>query len=86
MTDKEATTRCMTVPQYARHLGVATNKVLGWIRSGRLSALNVSNGDRPRYVIPPESIASFEARIATQPPVQRIRRRRAEPVKDYFPS
>ena len=43
----------LTPPQVARRLGVNPDKVLSWIRSGELSAVNVTTkpGGRPKYRI-----------------------------------
>jgi len=79
----------LTPPALARRYGVHPLKVLGWIRSGELRALNVAarpNG-RPRWRITQQDIAEFEAgRAATPPPPKRQPRRRAlEVAEDFFP-
>ena len=54
--------RSVTPSQYARRLGVGTHKILRWIRTGELAAINVAADvtKRPRWSIPPEAIAEFE--------------------------
>lgn len=79
--------RKITPPQYAKELGVDNAKVLTWIRSGELRAINAAtdrNG-RPRYLIDVSDIAIFEAARAVQPPTPRVRRRRADrSVIEFF--
>jgi excisionase family DNA binding protein len=69
--------------EYAQRLGVAENKVLTWIRSGELKALNVATKatGRPRWRLSEEAIREFEeGRTArphgkpreTRPPYERI--------------
>jgi hypothetical protein len=75
-----------TPPQIAQEYGVDVHRVLGWIRSGQLTALNVGDGARrPRFRISPEAIAAFEAaRVAGQPRIARCRRRRDPQVREFF--
>ena len=45
---------CLTVRQYAKSKGIGDEKVLRWIASGELPAINVAqdaNGQRPRWRI-----------------------------------
>jgi len=61
---------------------VSNEKVVRWIRSGRLPALNVSNGaKRPRYRIERVDLLAFEQREKERivPPVKPVRRQR-QPV------
>ena len=61
--------RKLTPPQLASRLGVGTEKVLSWIRSGELRAMNAAtkpNG-RPRYLIDIEDLRAFENRRAVTP-------------------
>ena len=76
-------------PQVARMFGVSTTKIIGWIQSGQLTAINVADGpkNRPRYLIDRDAIAQFEKQRAVVPnPVttQKLRRRAASGVKEYF--
>ena len=61
--------RKLTPPQLARRLGVGPDKVLNWIRTGELRAINAAtkpNG-RPRYLIDIEDLRAFENRRAVTP-------------------
>ena len=51
----------LTPPQLAKQLGVDAQKVLGWIRSGELRAVNVAERAclRPRWRISAEAIEEF---------------------------
>ena len=54
-TSAQALPRTLTTRQVAVHLGVCADKVLNWIRSGELRAIDVANrgSTRPRYRIDP---------------------------------
>ncbi len=77
-----------TPPELAERLGVSPDKILAWIRSGELPAVNVSTrrGGRPRYLINREGLTIFEAkrRAAGDPPIKRRRRRQDPGVIEYF--
>ena len=57
-----------TPPELARRYGVEPCKVIAWIRSGELRALNVATRatGRPRYLIGEEDIARFEQGRSTK--------------------
>ena len=78
----------LTPPTLARRFGVDVKKVIGWIRSGELRAVNLATttSGRPRYRISPADLALFEAaRSATpQPKISRIRRRKDPNYIEYF--
>jgi hypothetical protein len=77
----------LTPPAVAKRYGVDTHKVLGWIRSGQLRALNVGDGSqRPRYRISPADLALFETARAAgpEPKISRIRRRRDPLITEFF--
>ena len=77
-----ATRRKLTPPQYARELGTDTAKVLSWIKSGELPAMNAARhpGGRPRDLIDRADIAIFEQRRSvTPPPARAVRRKRRLP-------
>ena len=82
-----------TPPEVAQLVRVSRDKVLNWIRSGKLKATNVSNGTQPRYRIAESELEAFMLRMAAtveEPPPSRRRadRHRIEllqGVKDYFP-
>jgi len=56
----------LTPPQLARLWGISPDKVLNWIRSGELRAINVAAtpGGRPRYLIDRTDVQAFETRRA----------------------
>ena len=54
----------MTVDQVAAQLGVTTDTVRQWIRSGRMPALNIGTPERPRYRVTDDQLAEFEGRCA----------------------
>jgi hypothetical protein len=69
----------LTPPQLAKLWGISSEKVLGWIASGQLRAINAAshlNSPRPRFLIDKADIAAFEAQRSTQPEVPARRRRR----------
>lgn len=70
-----------TPPGLARRWGISPEKVLKWIRTGELHAIDAATelGRRPRYLIDEADIVAFEARRSTtqQPsPDQQPRRRK----------
>jgi hypothetical protein len=83
-----ATRKKISPPALATQWGVDVQKILTWIRSGELRAVNLAtdrNG-RPRYAIDQADIAVFEASRAVTPPARPVRRRRAsqEGVIQFF--
>jgi hypothetical protein len=70
--------KCLRVRHVAEWLLVDQHRVLTWIRSGQLKAMNVSagSGARARWRIPREALAEFEAAlIAKAQPMKRAPRR-----------
>jgi hypothetical protein len=66
---------------------VAPEKIVNWIKSGELRAIDASTrrGGRPRYLIDLRDVAEFEERRATQAaPRPRRRRREVGGGGDYF--
>ena len=77
--------RKMTPPQIARLWGIATEKVMAWIRSGELKAIDAATtlGGRPRFLVDIDDLAAFERSRATTPaPVAKPVRKRTV-VKQY---
>ena len=77
----------LTPPQYAERLRINSEKVLGWICSGELSATNVAArlSGRPRWRISEADIAVFEQRRSSAPPLPKSRpRRKTENVIQFF--
>ena len=70
------TDRASTPPVVARQLGVDAHKVLRWIASGELRAVNVGDGTRPRWRIMADDLRAFLDRRAAQPAAKQARRRR----------
>ena len=82
--------RTLTPPDIAKRYGVATAKVINWIRTGELAAINLANRGctRPRYSVSPEALEQFEASRRVVPDgglstTQRLRRRAASDVKQF---
>lgn len=77
----------LTPPQLGKRLGVDPSKIIGWIRSGELKAIDVSNAgsSRPRYRIDPIDIELFEQRrqVIATPKVSRRRRRDPEIIQFF---
>ena len=73
----------------AEKYGCKVEKVLVWIASRDLIAINVAtnpNGGKPRWRITPEALEDFERARSTRPapkPIPRTRRT-LPPVKKYF--
>jgi hypothetical protein len=77
----------LTPPQLAAQWGVDVHKIIVWIRSGELRAINVATTrtGRPRYAIDLADVAIFEAGRSVQPPAPRLRRRRKDPsIIEFF--
>lgn len=55
----------LTPAAVGKQVGASPETVIGWIRSGKLKAANLSKGVRPRYVIEPDDLAAF---LKTQQP------------------
>jgi hypothetical protein len=76
--------------RYANSRNINVSKVLTWIRSGELRAVNlaVRPEGRPRWKLTPEAIAEFEAKRSSTPPPapppRRPRRRFDAGVTQYF--
>ncbi len=77
-----------TPPEVAAMWGIAPDKIISWIKSGELRAIDASQkrGQRPRYLIDVDDLADFEARrAATPPPKPRPRRRKPQQsVTEYY--
>lgn len=72
----------LTPPAVAIQLGVKPQKILDWIRSGELRAVNlaaVAHGQRPRWRISPADLDQFLATRRAVASVPRVRRSRRPP-------
>lgn len=72
--------KTLSPPEYARILGIKVERIHGWIRSGALVAINVSDScRRPLWRITPEAIERFEQSRSSRPPVKPPQRRKKDP-------
>lgn len=79
----------LSPPQLAALWGVSRHKIIGWIRSGELRAINAAtnaDGERPRYLVDADAVAAFERARSVVEPKQPTKRRRPKPsnVVSYF--
>ncbi|MCH7728445.1 MAG: helix-turn-helix domain-containing protein [Planctomycetes bacterium] len=70
----------------ARRWGISPDKVLAWIRSGELKAIDASTrrGARPRYLIDEADIRAFEAARAVALEATPRKRRHTQPETDVI--
>lgn len=73
----------LTPPEVASLLRCRESKVLGWVRSGRLAAVNLSEGQRPRYRVRRTDLDEFLAGRAVTPQTRPARRQRRERPAGY---
>jgi excisionase family DNA binding protein len=75
-------------PEVAETIGVSHSKVLTWIASGELRALDLAThrGQRPRWKIAKADLEAFLARRSTTPTPEPARRRHRvhENVREYY--
>lgn len=63
----------LSPPEIAKALKVSREKVLGWIRSQKLSAINISNSHQPRFRVRESDLMAFlAARRATPLPRSKV--------------
>jgi excisionase family DNA binding protein len=79
----------LTPPQIAEILGVAHEKILQFIRTGELRAIDLSSkrGHRPRWHVSRDDLEDFLNRRAAKPlppSRRRKRRRRDDDFTKYF--
>ena len=77
----------ITPPELARRWGIDTLKVLRWIRTGELRAIDAGTRrgqKKPRFLIDMADLAAFEAARSVTPPTPRMRRRKADPSVIQF--
>lgn len=68
----------LTPPEVARLLRMRQATVVSWIRSGRLPAIDISEGRRPRYRISTQALDEYLAGRAVTPPTAPVRRQRRD--------
>ena len=75
----------LTPPEVAKLWGVSADKVLTWIRSGELRAINAATSQRgrPRYLIDVKDLEDFEARrtVLASGPEKKLKKRRNTTVR-----
>ncbi len=61
--------RKLTPPMIARTWGIDVKKVIAWITSGELRAINGAThpGQRPRFLVDVDDLKTFEAARAVRP-------------------
>ena len=78
----------LTPPELARRWRISPDKVLNWIRSGELRAMNAATKQtgRPRYLVDPSDVEAFEARRTVQqaPKSPRRKRHTNDDVIEFF--
>jgi len=74
--------RPWTVPEVAKFLGVSPDKVLTWIRNGRLHSYNVAETEtgRPSYRVSPDALKTFTELRTVRPAARPASRPKAAPV------
>ena len=67
-----------TPPMIGKLLGVDPARVIGWIRAGKLAAINLSDRTRPRFRVSQEALDDFlrQREVTTQPVKTWTRRRK----------
>lgn len=82
------TKKKLTPPEVAKLFGVEPGKVIAWIRSGELRAIDgaTRRGQRPRFLIDVDDLAAFERSRAVVPPSAPAprRRRSSGQVTEFF--
>ncbi len=74
----------MTVAEVRKTLRVSPNKVLRWIKTGKLKASNISTTGRPVYRIARSELDRFRNLIAVEPERKVERRRSIRPSEKFF--
>ena len=78
--------RGYTVRELAKVLRVGPDRIRGWIRSGRLGAINTAERlARPRFVVLPHHLSEFERALAAGPPPKPPRRKKRTSLIDFYP-
>ena len=64
-------------------LKVRRDKIVAWIKAGKLRAIDVGTNERSQYRIPQTALDDFEKATAVTPP-KIVPRRQPSQVPDYF--
>ena len=75
-----------TPPQVAELLGIDHGKVIAWIATGELVAVDISQsvGGRPRWRISHSALTRFLEGRQSRPPVKASRRRKSADEGRYY--
>ncbi len=73
----------LTLPEVRKLLRCRESKIRSWIASGRLTAINLSDGKRPRYRIRRNDLADFLTTLAVRPESRPVRRQKRERPAGY---
>lgn len=79
--------RKVTPPELAARWGVNPDKIIFFIRSGELRAIDASllpGQGKPRYLIDEDDIEAFESRRQVQPPLPQPARRKKQSLPAGF--
>ena len=77
----------LTPPEAAKQLGVSDEKILHWIHTGELAAVNLVKdiNDKARFKIRVTALEDFlKLRAVIPPHAKKKRRRRASEVKQFM--
>jgi transposase len=78
----------VTPPKLAKRYGVDVHKIIAWVRSGELPAMNsaTTQGGRPRFLIDESDILAFETRRSVEPARKSTRkpRQKSTNVIEFF--
>lgn len=76
-----------TTKDIARRFRVSPDKVRRWIVNGALRAVNTATVlcGKPRYIVTVDALADFERIRAAATPPKPTRRRRKQPLIDFYP-
>lgn len=71
----------MTPAEVAERYRVGYDTVITWIKTGKLAALNISTGRRPKYRIKSEALAALEEKLVAAPQAPVTRQKQASYVR-----
>lgn len=74
----------LTVAAVAKRYGIGIKKVIAWIKSGELKAINVAlkiDARKPRYLIDEADLEAFEQARRVIPETPKVKRTSRPPLK-----